>query len=256
MTNLTESTKNLNGFHYFALGWRLITRPGLKRFVILPLLANIIILGSAFWWLYGQIGEMVNWVMEKVPDWLQWLSYVIWPLSVIFILLVFTYFFSTIANIIASPFNGLLAEKLEGQITGINPPDTGLLGITKDIPRILKREIIKVVYYLPRAIVLLLLYFVPVVGQTVAPILWFIFGAWMMAIQYNDFPFDNHKVSFANMKSTLKKDKWNNLQFGMVINIFTMIPILNLVIMPVAICGATAMWCDRYRHQHVQAGQW
>jgi len=81
-------------------------------------------------------------------------------------------------------------------------------------------------------------------------------GAWMMAIQYNDFPFDNHKVSFANMKSTLKKDKWNNLQFGMVINIFTMIPILNLVIMPVAICGATAMWCDRYRHQHVQAGQW
>ena len=144
MTNLTESTKNLNGFHYFALGWRLITRPGLKRFVILPLLANIIILGSAFWWLYGQIGEMVNWMMEKVPDWLQWLSYVIWPLSVIFILLVFTYFFSTIANIIASPFNGLLAEKLEGQITGINPPDTGLLGITKDIPRILKREIIKV----------------------------------------------------------------------------------------------------------------
>ena len=96
MTNLTESTKNLNGFHYFALGWRLITRPGLKRFVILPLLANIIILGSAFWWLYGQIGEMVNWMMEKVPDWLQWLSYVIWPLSVIFILLVFTYFFSTI----------------------------------------------------------------------------------------------------------------------------------------------------------------
>ena len=47
-------------------GWRLITRPGLKRFVILPLLANIIILGSAFWWLYGQIGEMVNWMMEKV----------------------------------------------------------------------------------------------------------------------------------------------------------------------------------------------
>ena len=42
----------------------------------------------------------------------------------------------------------------------------------------------------------------------------------------------------------------------MIINIFTMIPILNLVIMPVAICGATAMWCDRYRKQHVQDGQW
>ena len=58
MTNLTESTKNLNGFHYFALGWRLITRPGLKRFVILPLLANIIILGSAF---CGYMARLVKW---------------------------------------------------------------------------------------------------------------------------------------------------------------------------------------------------
>ena len=168
----------------------------------------------------------------------------------------FTYFFSTLANIIASPFNGLLAEKLEGQITGIAPPDTGVAGILKDVPRILKRELTKIAYYLPRAIVLLLLYFIPAIGQTVAPVLWFAFGAWMMAIQYNDFPFDNHKISFAEMKSSLKQDKWNNLQFGMIINIFTMIPILNLVIMPVAICGATAMWCDRYRKQHVQDGQW
>ncbi|PZL88178.1 sulfate transporter CysZ, partial [Pantoea graminicola] len=32
-------------------------------------------------------------------------------------------------------------------------------------------------------------------------------------------------------------------------SLFTMIPVLNLVIMPVAVCGATAMWVDRYRSQ-------
>ncbi|MBF4190168.1 NAD(P)H-binding protein [Serratia ureilytica] len=32
----------------------------------------------------------------------------------------------------------------------------------------------------------------------------------------------------------------------------TMIPILNLVILPVAVCGATAMWVDRYRSQFVR----
>ncbi len=88
------------------------------------------------------------------------------------ILLVFTYFFSTIANIIASPFNGLLAEKLEGQITGINPPDTGLLGITKRYSAYFKtRNHQGCLLFAKSHCLLLLLYFVPVVGQTVAPIL-------------------------------------------------------------------------------------
>ncbi|MFO5533262.1 sulfate transporter CysZ, partial [Klebsiella pneumoniae] len=33
-------------------------------------------------------------------------------------------------------------------------------------------------------------------------------------------------------------------------SLFTMIPVLNLVILPVAICGATAMWVDCYRDRH------
>ena len=33
-------------------------------------------------------------------------------------------------------------------------------------------------------------------------------------------------------------------------SLFTMIPVVNLVIIPVAICGATAMWVDCYRDKH------
>ncbi len=99
--------------------------------------------------------------MSYVPDWLQWLDYLLWPIAVISVLLVFGYFFSTIANWIAAPFNGLLAEQLEARLTGAAPPDTGVLGIVKDVPRIMKREWQKFAWYLPRAIVLLILYFVP-----------------------------------------------------------------------------------------------
>ncbi len=43
--------------------------------------------------------------MSYVPDWLQWLSYLLSPIrAVISVLLVFGYFFSTIANWIAAPF--------------------------------------------------------------------------------------------------------------------------------------------------------
>lgn len=69
----------------------------------------------------------------------------------------------------------------------------------------------------------------------------------MLAIQYCDYPFDNHKVPFKEMRTALRTRKITNMQFGALTSLFTMIPLLNLFIMPVAVCGATAMWVDCYR---------
>ncbi|WP_145584180.1 sulfate transporter CysZ [Yersinia intermedia] len=252
MAYTQKAVKKVSGVHYFAQGWQLISRPGIRRFVILPLLVNILLMGGAFWWLFNRIGDWVPQLMSHVPDWLQWLSYLLWPVMVISVLLVFSYLFSTLANIIAAPFSGLLAEQLEASLTGKLLPDTGIWGIVKDLPRIMAREWQKLAYYLPRALGLLLLYFIPGIGQTVAPVLWFLFSAWMLSIQYCDYPFDNHKVSFQQMRSALRQNKVDNLQFGALVSLFTMIPFLNLVILPVAVCGATAMWVDRYRDQFTQ----
>ncbi|MFI0489495.1 MAG: sulfate transporter CysZ [Yersinia sp. (in: enterobacteria)] len=249
---MQKAVKKISGIHYFAQGWRLISRPGIRRYVILPLLVNILLMGGAFWWLFNQIGHWIPQLMSHIPSWLQWLSYLLWPVIILSILLVFSYLFSTIANIIAAPFSGLLAEQLEASLTGKLLPDAGLWGIVKDLPRIMAREWQKLAYYLPRALGLLGLYFIPGIGQTVAPVLWFMFSAWMLSIQYCDYPFDNHKVSFQKMRSSLRQDKIDNLQFGALVSLFTMIPFLNLVILPVAVCGATAMWVDRYREQCIQ----
>jgi len=242
-----NSVSSFNGLHYFARGWNLVHMRGIRRYVIVPLLVNVLLLGGAFYWLFRRLGEWIPQLLSHVPDWLQWLSYLIWPLSVISIVLGFGYFFSTLANLIAAPFCGLLAEQLEGQLTGRPLPDSGWMGLLKDLPRIMKRELQKLGYYLPRALGLLLLYFIPGFGQIVAPVLWFLFSAWMLSVQYCDYPFDNHKVSFPHMRTALRRHKVANMQFGAMVSLFTMIPILNLVIMPVAVCGATAMWVDRYR---------
>lgn len=239
-----------SGFYYFAQGWKLITLPGIRRFVILPLLVNVLLLGGAFWWLFSRLGSWIPALLRHVPDWLQWLSYLLWPVAVLSILLIFGYFFSSIANWIAAPFNGLLAEQLEARLTGATPPDAGVVGIVKDLPRIMKREWQKLAWYLPRALILLLLYLIPGVGQTVAPVLWFLFGAWALSIQYCDYPFDNHKVPFEKMRTALRARKTLNLQFGGIVSLLTLIPVINLFIIPVAICGATAMWIDVYRAQH------
>lgn len=248
----SSPTAPRGGFFYFSQGWKLVTRPGIRRFVILPLLVNVLLMGSAFCWLFTRLDRWIPALMSHVPPWLQWLSYLLWPLAVITILLVFGYVFSAIANLIAAPFNGLLAEQLEARLTGATPPDTRLTALMKDAPRMMRREWQKLAWYLPRTIVLLLLFFIPVVGQTVAPLLWFLFSAWMLALQYCDYPFDNHKVPFREMRLTLRTRKFTTMQFGALVSLFSMIPLLNLFIMPVAICGATLMWVECYRPEHAR----
>ena len=87
----------------------------------------------------------------------------------------------------------------------------------------------------------------PVIGQ----VLWFLFLAWMMAVQYKDYPFDNHKINFDEMRQALKQKQGLSYGFGITTALFSMIPIVNLVVMPVAICGATALWVDHYRDDFV-----
>ncbi|WP_337165419.1 sulfate transporter CysZ [Vibrio fluvialis] len=240
-----------SGLGYFFYGFDIAVSPGIRRFVLMPLLTNILLVGGALYYLFSHLDSWINDWMGQIPDWLSWLSYILWPLLVITILATFSYFFSTLANFIAAPFNGLLAEKVEEKLTGKKVNDDGVLAVVKDVPRVMAREWRKLVYVLPKAIGLFILLLIPALGQTLGPILWFIFTAWMLAIQYCDYPFDNHKVTFNDMRNSLKQKQGKAYTFGMLVSVLTTIPVVNLFVMPVAVCGATAMWVNEFRGQYV-----
>lgn len=241
------SSASKSGVNYFLDGFQLIKQPGLRRFVFIPLTVNLILFAGVIYFAIGQLEQVFNWINGQLPDYLSWLNFLLWPLAVLTLLVVLSFVFSSVMNWIAAPFNGLLAEKVEQFLTGKNLNTGTGIDLVKDLPRILGREWIKLKYYLPRALVFLILFWVPFVGQTVAPVLWFLFSAWMMAIQYCDYPFDNHKVPFQDMKFALNQTKGSSFSFGAAVTLFSMIPIVNFIVMPVAICGATAMWVDKYR---------
>ena len=240
-----------SGVSYLFQGLQLVSQPGLRRFVLLPLLTNLLLFSAAFYWLFSQLSELADQWVGLLPEWLTWLEYLLWPLAIITVLLLFSFIFSMVANWIAAPFNGLLAEQVEARLTGVQPPEVSVAQLLKDVPRILAREWQKLKYYLPKAIGCLILFFIPLVGQTIAPVLWLLLCAWMAAIQYCDYPYDNHKIRFEIMREDLKNHRWTNLGFGLIVSVCTAIPIVNFLIMPIAICGATAMWVDLYRAKHM-----
>ena len=233
--------------NYFFRGLKMLWHPKLCIFVIMPILINIVLFILVLIVSIHYFDALVHWLLHFLPHWLAWLSWLLWLLFVITGIVVFAYLFTLVSNIIGAPFNGLLAEKVQALVTGKLPSDnTTWQDTIKDIPREIGRAAKALFYYLPRALICLILLFIPFV-QTVVPILWFIFNAWMMSVQYLDYPMDNNKISFHDMLKKLSQRRLSNLSFGCCVLIGTMIPVINLIVMPAAVIGATLFWLDQYQ---------
>ena len=151
-----------------------------------------------------------------------------------------------IANVIGAPFNGLLAEKVESQLTNTQVIDGGVWAAIRDIPRVLLKELAKILSYLP---LLLLVFILSLLIYPAAPIMWFGLGSWMMALQYGDYPMDNHHYSLAQVKRELLREPLTSIGFGAAVMLGSMVPLLNFLIMPAAVCGATIYWVERLQNQ-------
>ena len=233
----------LNGIQYLINGFKLIQQPGLKRYALIPLLINMILFAGLFMYSRHVFGELSLWLLALLPAWLQWIGSILWVLFFIGFFFLMIYTFVTLANLIAAPFNSLLAEKVEYHLTGVERDNQTFLQAVQDTPRIVLRQLALLGYYLPRAAVLIILFFIPVV-QLIAPILWFLFHAWLMTLQYVDYPTDNQRIAIKDVQMKLNKKRVLCYTFGSGVMILSMIPIVNFFVMPAAVAGATRMWIE------------
>ena len=233
------------GAGYLVRGAKLLRHPSLVRFVTIPLAINTLIFASLLGVGFNYISELIDSMLARIPDWLGFIQWVLWPLIAVTAGLISGYLFTTVALIIASPFNTLLAEKAEELITGepVNALE-GLGAALMSIPRSVLRELAKLVYYLPMALLALFLSFIPGVGALV----WLLLGAWMMSIQFVDYPMDNHQLGFARLKQAVRSRRLTSLGFGGLVALCTGIPLLNFFVVPAAVVGATLLWCEELRH--------
>lgn len=235
-------TPALSGPQYLGEGLKLVLSPGLRLFVLLPLAINTVLFIGLIVLAMQQFGIWMDSLMPNLPDWLSFLTYVLTPLFFLLVLVIMFFTFTLLANIIAAPFNGFLAEKVEVVLRGRDDfPPFSWAELMAMMPRTIGREMRKLAYFLPRAIPLLILTFVPVLNLVAAP-LWILFGVWMMAVQYIDYPADNNKLGWNEMLAWLRAKRWQSLGFGGATYLALMIPFVNILVMPAAVAGATLFW--------------
>lgn len=234
----------IRGFKAIFAGFGLIIKPKIRRFIILPLLINTVLFASI---IYLGASSFSEWVNSIIPAWLTWLNWLIWPVFFVLCLTVVFFLFSIVANLIGSPFNGMLAEQVE-YLLSEEKPALATKPLSQEVTEALKGEAKKLQYFILRAIPLFLLFFIPVI-QAFAPFIWFLFGAWMLAKEYFDYPMANHGLTFTAQRALIKQKRALGFGFGVAVMCLTLIPIINFIAMPVAVCAATRLYLNEFHTQ-------
>jgi len=236
------------GFGYAIKGMQLISQAKIRRFVVVPLSINIALFSIAIFILFSMFDQWMQSLLPDFPSWLSWLEdwimWLIWPLFASMILFVVFYSFTFVANLIASPFNSLLAEKVEFMLKGQPLEQTPSYPVPSMIKQSLISEAGKLFYLLKWSAVLLLISFIPVIN-IIAPPLWIIFGAWMLALEYLDYPMSNHGHYFKDINKQAASQKTLSFGYGCGAFLLTSIPIVNFIAMPAAVAGATALYVNQ-----------
>jgi CysZ protein len=243
----------LLGISYLPQGFRLLWAPGLRRFVALPILINLVVFALLFWLGFTRFALLVEWLLPDPQRWSGegWLEqalqfaaiaarWLLWPLFLLAATLVAFYTFTLVANLIGAPFNGALSARVQLIASGAPPPESGrsLLG---EAAAGIAAELRKYRYFALLALPLAAAFFVPGLNL-LAPVLWAGFAAWMLALEYLDYPMANQGLTLPQQRALLRPRRMLVLGFGAGVLAMTVIPVLNLLAMPTAVIAATLLW--------------
>lgn len=230
------------GIQAMARALRLLRQPGIRRYVILPLLINLLIFGGLIWFGYQQFYPLVEWMMSYVPGFLDFLEWLIWLFFGMLAAITVFFTFTPVANIIAAPFNALMAEKIEIHLTG--SAISSNISFARMAVDAIRSQFGKLVYILLWALGLFLVTLIPLVNF-IAPLLWFVFGSWLLSLEYFDYPMGNHNLVFAEEKKRLAARRGISLGFGGSMMVMTSVPVLNFFAMPLGVAAATLLWVEQ-----------
>ena len=229
----------LAGVRAFAAGARLAGDRQLLKYTWLPAVLSLAIITGGFMFASSQIDAAGSALRSSLPQWLGFVEWLLVPILYLFGIAISAWAFGFVAVILASPFLGMLANAVERKVYGSSPADT--VGLWPTLLESLAREARKLGYHLPRLLIVFILTLIPVINLA-APLIWLVFAAWTMAVQFCDYPAENRHQPFAETLERLRRNRAAALGFGICASLVLAIPLLNFLLIPVAVSGGTLLW--------------
>jgi CysZ protein len=235
------------GFSYPFRGLRLLSRyPALLKYIVIPFLINLIIFSSA---VYFGLDFFKSTVVQYIPQGEAWywaiLYYAAWILAVLVTAVLVFFLFTVVGNLIASPFNDLLSERAEEYLLGKRPETAfSFKGFFRDARSTLLSELKKMSFFLIGMVFLLLLNLIPALGQLVYSVAAILFTLFFLVMEYLGYVFGRKNFTFRDQRLYIWRRKFLTLGFGTGVLCMLAVPFLQFLCLPLAVLGATLLWCE------------
>ncbi len=225
----------------------LATHPSLWGWAVLPALINIAIFAIIAAALVFNVGTVLDgiWAQPDVSAWYHWLGlgmwYFVFALLIVGSLVVAYYLVLLVAGVVASPFADKLSRQTEEAMTGAISDARHGESEWIAVIRSAAVSLLRLALYLLGLAVLLPLYLVPAVGTLSYTVLATCWSALFLAVEYSNDTLDRRGLIFSHKLRTVRHNIDMAGGFGLGTSLLLVIPIVNLLAMPIAVVGGTAL---------------
>jgi CysZ protein len=234
----------LGGAGLLGRGLRLITRrPRLFLLGAIPPLITSVIFTGLIIALITQLDPAVDWLTPFADGWARGLAKAVRVLigaalvSGAVLLMVIS--FTTLTLALGSPLYDKLSESVEGEFGDVPELKES---VARGIFRALRQALALIAVSAVGALVLFATGFVPVVGQTVVPVVSAIFGGWMLSIELVGSAFERRgMLRLADRRAAMRRRRLRVVGFAVPTFVLLAIPLAGAVVFPVATAGGTLL---------------
>lgn len=216
-------------------------------FVLVPIMVNIVVGLLLYVGLYAAGLQAIDRIISGEGFWLGLLGGLLQLVLVLGLLLGVGWLMVRFGVVLGAPWYGQLSEQLEALLTGKAPPQSALTvaNIAYDIWRALQFELKKLALALPIGLALLLIGFIPVVGQIVATVGGIILGATIACLDFFDAPQERRRRRFREKLGLIRQTLPTSAGFGLMAFGLVSIPFLNLLAIPLCVTAGTILVIER-----------
>ncbi|PJE98412.1 hypothetical protein CUT44_06795 [Streptomyces carminius] len=235
------------GMRYLGQGQKWVLRNGRWfGFGLLPALVTLVLYAAALAALALWAGDLVVWATPFADDWdSPWPGLLRGALTALLFaggLLLAVLTFTAVTLLVGDPFYESLSEKVEESVGGVaEGPDIPLL-------RSLWISLRDSLYVLTRALVLAVplfaLGFVPVLGQTVVPVLGLAVSGFFLTLELTSVAMQRRAIPVRERLRMLRGRKALALGFGGPLVLSFLVPLAAVFLMPGAVAGAALLVRD------------
>jgi CysZ protein len=147
--------------------------------------------------------------------------------------------FTAVTLLIGDPFYEKISGLVEARYGGV--PDEVEVPLARSLARSLVDSLRLIGLSVLFGIPLFLAGFIPVVGQTVVPVVGGAVGGWLLAVELTGVPFQRRGRRLRHRRAALRGDRPLALGFGVAVFACFLLPLGAVLLMPAAVVGGTLL---------------